>query len=237
MTNDHIVRRKLSDEVFDRLAGMITSGEIGTGETLPSERVLMERFGVGRPAIREAMQALANLGLIQISHGERAKVREITARSLVRQVDLAAQLLLNASPTNLDHLKQARRFFERGMVRSAAEQATPEDIVQLRDALAAQRREIGNVPAFIRADMLFHRQITRISGNPIFEAVSEAMLSWLQAHRTDLLIWPGNEEVTLREHAEIIDRIAAHDAEGAEAAMVRHLDRSADLYGPRPTAG
>ncbi|WP_027135994.1 transcriptional regulator NanR [Geminicoccus roseus] len=236
MSNEQIIRRKLSDEVFDRLTGMITSGELGTGDALPSERELMERFGVGRPAIREAMQALANLGLIQISHGERAKVRELTARSVVRQVDLAAQMLLNASPANLDHLKQARRFFERGMAHSAAELAEPADLALLHAALETQRGEIGQVEAFIRADMNFHLQIARISRNPIFEAVSEAMLTWLQAYRTDLLIWPGNEDVTLREHEEIIARIAARDAEGAEAAMVRHLDRSALLYGPKVTS-
>ena len=47
-----IIRRKLSDEVFDRLENMITSGELTPGDEMPSERVLMERFGVGRPAIR-----------------------------------------------------------------------------------------------------------------------------------------------------------------------------------------
>ena len=58
----------MSDEVFDRLKAMIVSGECGPGGSLPSERELMARFGVGRPAIREAMQALANLGLVTISH-------------------------------------------------------------------------------------------------------------------------------------------------------------------------
>src|SRR5687767_2162620 len=68
---EQIVRRKLSDEVFARLKAMITSGELQPGDEMPSERELMERFGVGRPAIREAMQALAGMGLVVISHGER----------------------------------------------------------------------------------------------------------------------------------------------------------------------
>src|SRR3546814_13402230 len=84
--NEPIVRRKLADEVFDRLKAMIVSGERSPGESLPSERELMARFGVGRPAIREAMQAPANLGLVTISHGERARRREIGARDRKRAV-------------------------------------------------------------------------------------------------------------------------------------------------------
>src|SRR3978361_2195504 len=119
-----IARRKLSDEVFDRLKTMITSGEVRPGDTMRSERELMERFGVGRPAIREAMQALSNLGLLTISHGERARVNMLTARSVTQQVDMAAQIMLATSPDSLGHLKEARLFFERGMAREAAERAT-----------------------------------------------------------------------------------------------------------------
>lgn len=233
MSDGQIIRRKLSDEIFDRLAGMITSGHLAVGDTLPSERHLMERFGVGRPAIREAMQALANLGLIQINHGERARVVRPNAGAMIRQMDLAAQILLDASPDNLQHLKDSRRFFERGMVRIAAERATAGDLLALEETLAAQREKVGVPKDFIHADMTFHRMIARISGNPIFESVSEAMLNWLQRYHTDLLIWAGKEEVTLAEHRNIIDRIAAGDPDGAESAMITHLDRSADLYIPR----
>jgi DNA-binding FadR family transcriptional regulator len=227
---DPIVRRKLSDEVFDRLKAMIFNGECGPGETLPSERDLMARFGVGRPAIREALQALANLGLVTISHGERARVRQLTAQSAMRQLDPIAQLLLSTSPESLEHLKEARSFFERGMIRRAAELATADDVADLRAILARQLSLAGNAQAFISADMAFHTRVARITGNPIYIAVSEMMLGWLQEYHADLLIWRGHSDQTLAEHAEVVDRIEANDPDGAEQALVRHLARSNHLY-------
>lgn len=227
---EQIVRRKLSDEVFDRLERMITSGELKPGDEMPSERVLMERFGVGRPAIREAMQSLANKGLVNISHGERAKVLQLTAQSIFRQVDLTAKIMLSQSADSLEHLKSSRIFFERGMAREAAARATQSDIDDLKDIIENQRQSLGHAEDFIAADMKFHTRIAQISGNPIFAAVSEAMLAWLKAYHTEMLIWTGKEKFTLVEHEEIVDRLAAHDADGAEAAVLKHLERSRALY-------
>jgi DNA-binding FadR family transcriptional regulator len=225
-----IVRRKLSDQVFDRLERLITSGELKPGDEMPSERVLMERFGVGRPAIREAMQSLANMGLVVISHGERAKVLELTARSLFRQVDLTAKIMLSQSADSLEHLKSARIFFERGMAREAAVKATAADIEDLQLILEEQHDSLGHADAFISADMRFHTRIAQITGNPLYVAVSEAMLAWLKQYHTEMLIWTGKEKYTLVEHKEILNCLAAHDVEGAEASVLRHLERSRALY-------
>ena len=226
-----IARRKLSDEVFDRLKAMITSGEVRPGDSMPSERELMERFGVGRPAIREAMQALSNFGLLTISHGERARVLALTARAVTQQVDIAARMMLDTSPDSLDHLKDARLFFERGMARQAAAKAKRADIANLNRLVATQRALLGGDPAlFIQADMEFHTAIAAISGNPIFAAVSESMLSWLKRFHTELLIWSGKETYTLSEHEAIVAAIRKGDPEAADEAMAHHLNRSAALY-------
>ena len=231
MQTDRIVRRKLSDEVLERLLRLISEGDLKPGDAMPSERELMERFAVGRPAIREAMQSLSNMGLVLISHGERARVQELTAQSIIRQVDLSAHIMLSRSSASLEHLKHARLFFERGMVREAAAKARASDIAALRATVAEQRAALGDAVRFMSADMKLHTQIAAISGNPIFVSVSEAMLGWLKAYHVDLLIWSGKETFTLAEHGGIIDAIETGDADAAEDALTRHLQRSSSLYG------
>lgn len=227
---DKIVRRKLSDQVFDRLRDLIASGEIPPGDPLPSERDLMERFGVGRPAVREALQHMHTMGLITISHGERSRVNALSADSVLSRVDDVARMLLSSEPAQLEHLKQARRMFESGMVRVAAEQATAEDVQDLRDLVAEQRRQMHDPAAFVTTDIAFHNRIAQVSANPILIATSQSMLRWLFQYHGGLLHWSGNEDTTLQEHETIVDLIAARDADAAVQAMQAHLDRSKQLY-------
>ena len=227
---DRITRRKLSDQVFDRLRDMMASGELPPGAAVPSERDLMERFGVGRPAVREALQHMHTMGLITISHGERSRVNELSAGSVLARVDDVARMLLSSEPEQLEHLKQARRMFECGLVRVAAENATAQDVRDLRELVGEQRARIGDAEAFVTADMAFHARIAQISANPILMATSQAMLRWLFQYHGVLLHWSGKERITLGEHDGIVDLIAARDADGAVVAMGAHLDRSNPLY-------
>ena len=77
-SSEIITRRKLSHEVLDRLVAAIQRNEFPPGAKLPSERELMTRFGVGRPAIREAVQALNQMGLVRNAHGERSRNNQPT---------------------------------------------------------------------------------------------------------------------------------------------------------------
>jgi len=83
---------------------------------------------------------------------------------------------------------------------------------------------------FIELDMAFHREIAAISRNPIFPAIVEALFGWAREYYQSLVRAPGAEELTLAEHARIVDAIAAHDSEAAAAAMHAHLTRANTLY-------
>jgi DNA-binding FadR family transcriptional regulator len=230
MTAEPIQRRRLYQDVLERLMQRIESGEIGSGEQLPSERELMEFYGVGRVAVREAMQALARSGIVEISHGERARVVVPTARLLIDQIAGGARHLVRMQPETLDHLKDARLFLEVGMVKLAAENATTEDVARLQVRQVDHRASMVNLDQFMKQDMYFHREIARISGNPIYPAIVEALFDWASAYDPSIVRAPGAEELTLAEHQKIIDAISAHDAAGAVKAMTDHLKRSSELY-------
>ncbi len=230
-----ITRQKLSDQVFDRLWDLIASGELGPGDMIPSERVLMEKFDVGRPAVREALQALANKGVITISHGERSRVNELSANAAMDQVDEIAKLLLSSEPSNLDHLKQVRKILEAGSVRIAAGRAGPEDIRLLRALVEKQQAMAQDSKAFIQADIEFHVAIATMTGNPLLQTVTRAMLNWLCEYYKPILYWPGRESTTLAEHSKLVDHLEANDADQAAALMRDHLNRSDPLFSATAT--
>ena len=223
-------KKKLSDEVRLRLLDLINSGALGPGEVLPSERELMERLGVGRPAIREAMQSLEGLGLIQIRHGGRARVAEPSVGRMVEQVSETMKHVLANSPASLENLKEARALFEREMARIAAKRRSASDVERLEEIAAAQEQVVDNPGRFRSLDGRFHREIAAISGNPIFAALVDALFRWLSDFHVDLVSVPGLERLTLQEHREILDGIARGDADRAAAAMADHLLRANDLY-------
>jgi DNA-binding FadR family transcriptional regulator len=225
-----VARRKLSHDVLERLLSRINAGEFVAGDYLPSERELMQSLGVGRPAVREAMQTLQRMGLIAITHGERARVVAPTARSMLEQITGTARHILTTTPESLAHLKDARIFFELGMVRIAAARANESHIENLRRLLAEQEAAGKDFTGFLQADIAFHREIADVAANPIFAAVSDALLGWLSEYHVGLLRKLGREEQTLSEHRLIVDRIAAHDVDGSAAAMLAHLTRANDLY-------
>lgn len=229
-TTDPIRRRKLSDEVQDRLLALIRTQRMQPGDLLPSERELMAEYSVGRPAIREAMQSLQRMGLVEIKHGERPRVGQPSMEALIDQTSESMRHLLAHSASTMDHLKEARAMFEGQMARIAAERRTESDVRAL-EAIVAEQEAAKTKPAqFLECDGRLHKTIAAISGNPLYAAVSQAMFNWLALFHIDLVRKKGLEKLTLEEHRTIIDAIARQDADAAQEMMVAHLTRANELY-------
>jgi DNA-binding FadR family transcriptional regulator len=225
-----VQKKKLYESVLDQLIEAITLNQFPPGSQMPSERELMAMIGVGRPSIREAMLTLQQMGLIKISHGERARVVRPTIDTIVEQISSAMIMLLLTNPRGLDELKSARIMLEVGLVKLAAERAGPNDIRYLEDAIREMGQATGNHDAFVAADLKFHQVIAGISGNSLLAAAVGAILAWLSKFRHEMVAVKGAEKLTVSEHQTIFEAIRERDPEAAATAMQRHLSRANELY-------
>jgi DNA-binding FadR family transcriptional regulator len=221
-------RRKLYEEVADQLERMIRDGEYAPRDQLPSERELMRQFGVGRPAIREALFHLRKMGLVEIRSGERARVTQPTPKVVIDALAGTARHMI-AAPGGVHDFQDARIFFEVGLARHAARQASDEDIASFRQALEANRQSIGDMKRFERTDVAFHYVLAVIPRNPIFTAIHAALAEWLLEQRRTTLA-PGEDLKAYQAHRSIYEAVLARDPDRAERAMRDHLNHVARRY-------
>lgn len=233
-----IRRRKLYEDVVARLEAMIQDGALQPGDPLPSERELMLSFGVGRPAIREALFALHRMGLVIVGNGERPRVSSPTTERMVGELGGAARLML-AKPEGIRQFQHARTLFEAALAEEAARVATEADLAALAEALEANAAALGDNERFVRTDVAFHLAIASIPGNPIFLALHGAIVGWLEDQRKVALRRPGTDALALQAHRDILAAIRARDPAAAGQAMRRHLGEITGRYwqATQPEAG
>lgn len=234
--NTIIRRRKLYEDVMERLQEMIHDGQFGLGDFLPSERELMQHFGVGRPAVREALFALQRMGLVVVGTGERPRVSTPTPQTLLSELAGSARLLLS-KPDGTRHFQRARALFECGLAEEAARIATEDDVHELKEALDLNEAALGDSVRFVRSDVQFHFVIALISRNPIYTALHEAIVEWLADQRSVVLRHQGIDRVAFRSHQLIFDAIAAHDPDKARETMREHLREISEFYWKREDGG
>jgi DNA-binding FadR family transcriptional regulator len=226
-----IRRRKLSDEVRDRLLELLRGEGMKPGDMLPSERELMTRYGVGRPAVREAMQSLQGMGLIDVRHGERPRVARATVDAALDRIALTMRHTLSHSAPTLEQMKEVRLVTETYLAERAAARADRDALRRIRDVLAEQEAAAGrDADDFVRLDGAFHAAVAEAAGNPVFTATARALFDWLSVFHLAAVHKPGMERLTLQEHRQILACIEAEDGRGARRAMRDHLLRANALY-------
>ena len=203
---------------------MILRGGLKPGDKLPSQRDLAEQLGVSRPSLREAISVLETMGLVEVRIGSGVYVNQRAAR---------APLWRFSQRCSPQDVYEARDGLESHAAHLAALRCDESGAARLRAATDAMRDALGadDIPAMAGADAAFHDLVFELTANPVlagmYRPVRDMMVETQRLPMT-LRIRLGD---TLREHEQVCERITAHDAPGAEAAMRHHIRAAAQRYG------
>jgi DNA-binding FadR family transcriptional regulator len=216
--------RRLYRQIADQITALIEKGEYTAGARLPPERDLARQLGVSRPSVREALIALEVEGYVEVRVGSGVYVR-------APHPPPAEPLPADSGPFELI---RARWLIEGECAALAAKAATKAQVRAMEEALEQMEaeRDRGMMP--LAADRLFHLRIAEASGNSALALVVRTLWDQrtgplflrLEHHFDTPELW----NVALREHREVLNAIARHDARMARTAMRRHMDRAARRF-------
>jgi GntR family transcriptional repressor for pyruvate dehydrogenase complex len=213
-----IERPNTYELLAQRLLGLIATGEIGGGEALPSERELVERYGVGRSSVREALRTLESKGLIH----QRGKGRFVAAEPQA-PLNSSLQVMLELQEVDRNELFEVRSVLEGETAAFAAERRTDEDVRAIAETIEAMAASLDSADSYIDADLQFHIAIARASGNRIALHMMHAIRDVLRRWLLTLYSIPGGPQSSVAHHRRILEAIVAQDPEAARERMRDHL--------------
>ena len=205
-------------EVAKQLQERIVN-KLKPGDMLPPERELVQRFGVSRGSIRDAIRSLEAVGLVEPRQGIGTVVREVPADAVVAPV---ASVLLQKRKV-IHELLDVRKIIEPALARRAALHASPEQISEMRAILRRQEEKVRRGELATDEDAAFHYAIALAADNSVMMKLVRVLMDLLRKARERWLQAQGRAEKSLAGHLRIIAALEQGDADAAEAAMRQHL--------------
>ena len=224
--------RSHTSRVVDDLGLAIVSGRQGQGTLLPGDSELIERYGVSRTVLREALKTLSAKGLVQAKARIGTRVLERARWNLFDPEVLLWHARVGFTPAFLGHLGEMRMALEPDAAALAAERRTPGQLEIIERWMEAMAQPDIAPQAFVDADLGLHLAVADAANNPFFLSISTLIEVALVAMLTVSL--PVENAASLRQsiaqHRAIVDAIARQDPEAARQAMQivvqKGIDRS-----------
>lgn len=215
--------KRASDDIYEQLRALITSGALKPGDRLPSERAMMAELQRSRPTIREALKRLEQGGYVTSTQGASgAVVQELSLHAAEEPLKDMIQL----SQVSLLELNEYRQSNDSTIAAWAAKRRTEADLSELRQCVAEAEQSLADYARFIELDVRFHSLLARASANRVAIIVTEVlgnvekerkkMLTLSEAGRMDL----GRR--ILDTHTIILKAIEQQDSRAARSAMQTH---------------
>jgi GntR family transcriptional regulator, transcriptional repressor for pyruvate dehydrogenase complex len=217
-----IAASRLYEQIVEQIEKSIVGGEIKPGDQLPPERELAQRFGVSRTAVREAVKALSEKGLVEALPGRGTFVTNSRSQTIRQSLD---RMIRVNQLEGVEHLIEVREILEPEIAARAAAHADEKDIAAMREAFAAMEQAGEQADAYIEADLDFHLALAEAAHNPLILALIDSIVVLLREHRLRMFHVHGGPERGQHHHTRILDAVARHDPPAARVAMTAHLQQ------------
>ncbi|HYF24912.1 MAG TPA: GntR family transcriptional regulator [Baekduia sp.] len=229
----------MSDRVFRDLLDAVLTGAFAPGEKLPGQRALARDLGVTLSPLREALQRLEQMGLVEVRHGDAMRVRPWREAG---GLDVLAHVLFRAGGLDrgvLAAILEARALMLRELAGLAAARCRPEHGERLRELAAAfaAAGDDGRAAAFI--DFAFMTEVARAADNVVFDLILNAIRD-LYLHDVEAIPVTADPAGLAPRYAALADAIADGDGDRARdvagALVAEQTARVAAAAGPEGDA-
>jgi GntR family transcriptional repressor for pyruvate dehydrogenase complex len=210
---------RIYEEIVRQVKQLVAEGKLKSGDQLPPERELAEKFRVSRTSVREALRALQSRGLIEIRAGEGTFIRDISVEMLIEPL----ALVILPHREAVGELFEARRLLEPAIAALAARRATREEIGEMERILDDQAKEVAAGRTGVTQDSAFHAAIANSAHNRAISRIVNALMDLLTQSREESLHTPGRPTRSHQDHRRILEAIQRRDEMGAHRAVLDHL--------------
>jgi DNA-binding FadR family transcriptional regulator len=213
--------RPATEQAVGAIMNLLTSGELGPGDRLPTERDLALSLGVARSTVREAIRGLERMRVLQVRHGEGIFVTSLDAPLLLEATGFAMQLMRDHEAVDLLELRAILEGAAAGLASARMTDSQRRTLLQRLEELDAAT----TADALLEADIAFHATIAAGAGNKIMASLLDTFSArTYRARRLNAGL--GLEEALVRgrvAHRSIYDAVAARDPEAARASASAHV--------------
>ena len=213
---------RLYEQIVQQIEESVLNGTLKPGDQLPAERELAQRLGVSRTAVREAVKALREKGLVEAYSGRGTFVTDGTTQAARQSFDLMVKV---GQQEGAPHLAELRLILEPGIAALAAVRVKDDDLAAMREAVAVMDRAQDDPEAYIEADLDFHLALAETVANPLILSLIDSIVGLLREQRIKIFNVEGGPQRGQVHHKRILEAMERHDAEMARTAMRAHLEQ------------
>ena len=211
---------RLYEQIVQQIEESILKGALKPGDQLPAERELAQNFGVSRTAVREAVKALREKGLVEAYSGRGTFITNGTSQAIRQSLDFMSRI---GQLEGLAHLAELRQILEPEIAALAAVRIEEQLLASMREAVATMDRNLHDPDAYIEADLDFHLALAEAAANPLVLSLLDSIVGLLREQRLRIFRIDGGPERGQFHHKRILASIEARDPEEARSAMRAHL--------------